>query len=236
MKESDTRHAGTGRPGVKPLWRRIRAKDLEQTLELIRTGRCMSEAAFAQIGVSRQALNRALMWGAALAQRIEDGEVLDADEVGGHRFYLSVVAARGGLKQRLYAQARGIVGVGSDGEAITDPEAESVNARQILTLIDPELRAPAYDAQELEAIRHLEAAKRGDPPEVEETPEETRARLDREAAALGLTLAAPPTDAERDADMAAWLEARGLRAVPVAQGEDGDDYDAGTAGPNGGRS
>lgn len=229
-REPDTR--SLSRPGTKPLYKRIAPDALDRILQKIRTGQCMSEAAFAQEGISRESLNRALAWGKDLARRLEDGARLTPDEVGGHKFYLRVIEARGGLQESLYRQARGIVGVGSDGQIKTSVKAESMTACKILALIAPELRAPAYDPQELEAIRHLEAAKRGDPPEIEETPDETRARLAREAAALGLTLTAPPTEEERRAEIAAFLRAEGLRVVPVGE-VGGDEYDPATAGPQG---
>lgn len=190
----------------------------------------MSEAAFAQIGVCRESLNHALTRGRDVARRVEAGEAIRSDDRDCLDFYIKVNRARGSLRQRLHERAIGIVDVSPAGAPVFDPEAESTNAMKILNLLDPELRAPAYDTQELEAIRHLEAAKRGDPPEIEETPDETRARLAREAAALGLTLTAPPTEEERRAEIAAYLRSRGLRAVPVGDA-DADGYDPATAGP-----
>jgi len=160
----------------------------------------MSEAAFAQIGVTREALNRALMWGRDLARRLEEGERLTRDEIGGHEFYVRVAMARGGLRESLYSQVRGVVGE-DNGRPITDPKAESAGALKVLVLIDPELRAPAYDPQELEAIQAAARARSGaqtpDPPAApptDPTPAQAEAYLRREADRLGFTLTPKPAE------------------------------------------
>lgn len=184
--------------GQKPLYKRIKPDDLAFALALIASGRCMSEAAFSQINVSREALNHALLRGRVVARKLEEGDPLVGDDLGCHAFYLQVMQARGKLRQRLHEQARGIVN--ADGDPVINPDAESTNALKLLLLTDPELRAPAFDPDELVNLRAAEAAKRGDPPEVDETPEEAapatpaqmEAYLRREAARLGMVLVPAP--------------------------------------------
>lgn len=187
--------------GQKPLCRRINPDDLQRTLDLIASGRCMSEAAFAQIGVCRESLNHALTRGRDVARRVEAGEAVRSDDRDCLEFYLKVNRARGSLRQRLHERAVGIVDVSPAGAPVFDPNAESTNAMKILNLLDPELRAPTYDPQELEAIRAAAQARTGgqppdapEPPPTDPTPAQAEAYLRREADRLGFTLTPKPAD------------------------------------------
>lgn len=212
-----------------PLWDRMTAAEVDKVSTLISSGVVTVEDAFLSVyPVSNAAIWRALAAGREISARQEDGgKGLTEKERRGAEFYRKIQQAQARGRMWLQRAALGVEVVG--GKVVRNVKTESPNAMKILLLNSPSLRTPWRDPDELAAIAAHAAAERGDVERATETPAQTRARLTAEAATLGLRLAAPPTEAERQMELRAYAEANGMRLVPADALDPDDGYDPATA-------